>query len=190
MQLLELPELLIKKGLPFAVYSFPEKSDFRIVVQNDNEIKSCPIIDIINESGYVIADFESAHTGTFRLIRPDYILNEKSNLEEFTKDLSNENHLELKENISISQNDYLNRVEYLISELVSGKLEKIVFSRVLKKQIDKEIPLNELLSKLRSTYRTAYINMFHLPGEGTWFGASPETLFRLIDNYYYSDSLA
>ena len=80
MQLLELPELLIKKGLPFAVYSFPEKSDFRIVVQNDNEIKSCPIIDIINESGYVIADFESAHTGTFRLIRPDYILNEKSNL--------------------------------------------------------------------------------------------------------------
>ena len=39
-------------------------------------------------------------------------------------------------------------------------------------------------------YPEAFVYIFHLPGKGTWCGASPELLFKVIDNNVITDALA
>ena len=40
---------------------------------------------------------------------------------------------------------------------------------------------------LNDKYNDAFVYLFHLPEEGTWCGASPETLFKVIDDSIITD---
>ncbi len=86
--ILDLPDLLIKKGLPFVIYSLPEADSCKIIFQKDPYVKYTEILDIEDVSGFVIADFESARTGIADIIIPDFILTEADNIDEAVKFLS------------------------------------------------------------------------------------------------------
>ncbi len=189
----ELPEILIKKGVPFGIYSFPEKNEFQLIFQKNTTLDEISLVDINTVSGFIVADFNSANTGEIIVIKPDFIITDNSNFKEVEHYLSNLediDHDSFHRNNIISKEDYLSRAEYLIDLLKKGELEKIVYSRVITKELKEPLNLKKLLETLREKYKDAFINLFHLPNVGTWVGASPETIFRLIDSHYYSDSLA
>ena len=190
---LEISNLVISKGLPCASYSLPGDDKFTLVFQNNSTTNKIEIIDIKSASGFIIADFESAQTGLARVIKPDNILNENDNFENvvaFLSTLPKTNYDNYSENISISKQDYIDRTSFLISKLANNELKKVVFSRVIPKNLSKELHIPSLLRVMRDKYPDAFINLFHLPDEGIWFGASPETLIRINGDTTYTEALA
>lgn len=191
--ILEIPQVLIKKGLPFAIYCLPSKKKFNLIFQKEVGLHEIDILDIDNASGFVIANFESAKTGTINIIKPDYVLTEGENIADilsFLDTLPDNGNYYFADNYSISKTEYLDRADYLINVLKDQKLKKIVFSRVVRKKLKNELNLAELLSMLKDKYNNAFINLFHLPGEGIWCGASPEALFKKVDKYVITDAMA
>ncbi len=191
--ILELPSLLIKKGLPFAIFCLPSKKKFNLVFQKDKVVQEVDVLDIENTSGFIAADFNSARSGTMKVIKPDFVVTEDENINDvlsFLDSLPDSGQFHFHENICISKKEYLDRAEYLIEILKAKQLQKVVFSRVVTKNLEKELVLSELLRKLKLKYNNAFINLFHLPDQGTWCGASPETLFKIVDDFVITDALA
>ena len=191
--LLDIPDRVLSKGLPFAIYSLPNKTKFTLVVQKSSVVSEIDILDIEEKSGFVVSTFESARTGISKIIKPDFLINEDDNLSDLNDFLSSIPEKPSKstiDNISISKEDYLERANYLVNKLIDNELQKVVLSRVIKKHIDREIKISSLISLMRNKYKDAFINLFHIPGEGIWFGASPETLYKVIGDYVHTDALA
>jgi len=189
----DLPDLLIKKGLPFVIYSLPESGNCKIIFQKDPYVKHTEILDIENVSGFVIADFESAKSGIADIIKPDFILTEADNIDEAVKFLSNLpdiGNYNFLENTYISKANYLDKAEYFITKLKEDKLQKVVLSRVIKKKLDKNLETSKLIKLLIEKYDNAFVYLFHLPKKGTWCGASPEILTKIIDENIIIDALA
>lgn len=191
--ILDIPLILIKKGLPFAIYSLPNSDHFNLIFQKEHTLHVTNITDFNNVSGFVIASFNSAKTRIANIIKPDFVLNEDDKPDEalsFLATLPDIGEYSFLENISISKSDYLDRTSYLINKINESDLKKIVFSRVVRKKLNNELILKDLLSKLKAKYTNAFINLFHLPGVGTWCGASPETLLKIVDDSFFTEALA
>ena len=158
--ILEIPQMLIKKGLPFAIYCLPSKKKFNLIFQKDVSLHEIDILDIEQTNGFVIANFESAKTGLVNIIKPDYVLSEDENITEivgFLDTLPDIGNFYFENNYCISKADYLDRADYLINQLKDGYLKKVVFSRVIHKKLKEELKLNQLLSMLKEKYNNAFI---------------------------------
>ena len=191
--ILDITDLLIKKGLPFATYSIPGSKESKLIFQKDCTPCEIDILDIENASGFVIADFNSATTRMAKLINPDFVLHENDSIDDainYLHSLPDKAEHHFLDNYSISKPDYLDRATYLINKLKAGELQKVVLSRVVQKTLKRKLVTSELLKKLNDKYNDAFVYLFHLPEEGTWCGASPETLFKVIDDSIITDALA
>lgn len=76
---------------------------------------------------------------------------------------------------STEQSEYLMAARSTIQALKAQKMEKVVLSKI--KRVTREgQDLHELFLELKDTYRSAFIFMYNVPGEGLWCGATPEVL--------------
>ena len=85
---------------------------------------------------------------------------------------------------------FLRLVAKGIQAIEAGRLEKIVAARTKMIPLPIEFDLGKTLAKLLSSYPHSFVNFFHLPGIGTWMGASPEVLIETKGDYFYTMSLA
>ena len=85
---------------------------------------------------------------------------------------------------------FLRLVAKGIQAIEAGSLEKIVAARTKLIPIPAEFDLGKTLAKLLSRYPHSFVNFFHLPGIGTWIGASPEVLIETKGDYFHTMSLA
>ena len=85
---------------------------------------------------------------------------------------------------------FLQLVDKGIQAIEAGTLEKIVAARTKMIPLPNEFDLGKTLAKLLSSYPHSFVNFFHLPGIGTWMGASPEVLIETKGDYFYTMSLA
>jgi isochorismate synthase len=85
---------------------------------------------------------------------------------------------------------FLQLVSKGIQAIEAGTLEKIVAARTKMIPLPTEFDLGKTLAKLLSSYPHSFVNFFHLPGIGTWMGASPEVLIETKGDYFYTMSLA
>ena len=85
---------------------------------------------------------------------------------------------------------FLHLVAKGIQAIEAGTLEKIVAARTKMIPLPTEFDLGKTLAKLLSSYPHSFVNFFHLPGIGTWIGASPEVLIETKGDYFYTMSLA
>ena len=85
---------------------------------------------------------------------------------------------------------FLQLVDKGIQAIEAGTLEKIVAARTKMILLPTEFDLGKTLAKLLSSYPHSFVNFFHLPGIGTWMGASPEVLIETKGDYFYTMSLA
>ncbi|NVJ85418.1 MAG: chorismate-binding protein [Algoriphagus sp.] len=89
-----------------------------------------------------------------------------------------------------SKVDFLNLVEKSIASISEGYLEKVVPARTKKLPIPSDFDLAKSLLSLLKSYPNSFVNFFHLPGIGTWMGASPEILIETKGDWFYTMSLA
>lgn len=86
--------------------------------------------------------------------------------------------------------EFLNQVKMGMDEIAAGRLLKIVPAR------RKTIPLGEGFDLVKTylalceAYPDAFVNFFHIPGLGSWIGATPEVLIRTKGDRFFTMSLA
>jgi isochorismate synthase len=86
--------------------------------------------------------------------------------------------------------DFLHLVAKGIQAIEAGTLEKIVAARTKLIPLPTAFDLGKTLAKLLASYPHSFVNFFHLPGIGSWIGASPEVLIETKGDYFYTMSLA
>ena len=89
-----------------------------------------------------------------------------------------------------TKKDFISLVQKGIDAVKKGQLNKIVPARLKKITLSEEFDLVQSIKSLVYTYPNAFINFFHIPGVGTWLGASPEILIQIRGDEFYTMSLA
>ncbi|GAB2495686.1 chorismate-binding protein [Algoriphagus taiwanensis] len=85
---------------------------------------------------------------------------------------------------------FLDLVEKGIQAIDSGLLEKIVPARTRLIDLPETFDLAQTFTRLLEAYPNSFVNFFHIPGVGTWIGASPEVLIETKGDQFYTMSLA
>lgn len=70
---------------------------------------------------------------------------------------------------------YLKTARSTIQALRDGEMEKVVLSKIKRVKKD-EADLYDLFLDLTERYRSAFVFIYNVPGEGLWCGATPEVL--------------
>ncbi len=76
---------------------------------------------------------------------------------------------------------YLKLVQDGLTEIESGAFEKVVPSRCKSVDLHPGFSIADAFLKLRKDYPEAFISFTTSPQSGTWMGASPEELVRVLD---------
>jgi isochorismate synthase len=77
-----------------------------------------------------------------------------------------------------------------IEAIKSGTLEKVVPARTKHIKLNDDFDLAKSIYSMLIAYPNSFVNFFHIPGIGTWVGASPEVLIETKGNHFYTMSLA
>ncbi|MEN8224109.1 MAG: chorismate-binding protein [Bacteroidota bacterium] len=173
--------LLIKKGIPFAVYKNPEKENTVIIAQRSPVLSSISIQSIDNISGFIIAPFEINENNEIFVIQSDFIHTAEhaaGELENFLKSLPDVNIAHDISNYQLNRNEYLDDVRFCINKIKSGTTDKVVLSRVSVKDLSSSPDYAELFKAFCQKYDEAFVYMLYSRETGLWTGASPEILLK------------
>lgn len=88
-----------------------------------------------------------------------------------------------------SQLHYLQQAEAMIDEMKAHKLEKAILSRIKKHQTLSFKPW-DTFKKLCAKYPSVMVYWVTIPDEGTWLGATPETLIKVDNGIAQTEALA
>ena len=145
-------------------------------------------------SGFMVGPYNSTPDETVPYIRADLCIEwpagrasiaegtDANLVDEFLNDLNDESgrattvHVALPEETVTRESDYVASVERALSEIQSGKFEKVVLSRVADEELRPDASLGRLFRKLRKLDTAAFTSLIMLPDAGVWIGASPELL--------------
>jgi isochorismate synthase len=81
--------------------------------------------------------------------------------------------------IAASQTQYEAAVAAAITSIKEGVFQKVVLSRTKRSALPSNFELYTLFMVLCEAYPQAFVYTFSIPGEGTWVGATPETLIQV-----------
>jgi len=81
--------------------------------------------------------------------------------------------------LSSSKSDYCELVQAAIDDIERNKLDKIVVSRVVYVQLNKNFDPIKAFIQLEKCYPSLFISLVSTPEGGTWIGASPEHLLAI-----------
>ncbi|EOZ99308.1 Isochorismate synthase [Indibacter alkaliphilus LW1] len=85
---------------------------------------------------------------------------------------------------------FIELVNKSLKAIKNGELSKIVPARIKKIRLNESFELVTAIKNLLEAYPNAFVNFFHIPGVGTWLGASPEILIQTKGDSFYTMSLA
>ncbi|MFB6258450.1 MAG: chorismate-binding protein [Flavobacteriales bacterium] len=89
------------------------------------------------------------------------------------------------------RSSYEGKVREVISEIrEDSPLQKVVLSRSECLDRDLKNSPGKLFDRMNGLYPDAYVHIFHIPGQGTWMGATPELLFDLQGEEGHTQALA
>ena len=200
--------------IPFALWRKP-KSDFLEVIRgNEGSLRKVEL-DLENlPSGFLVHPFKDQKDGKayfidavnymqiklgtkvisdeldeFITIDIDHQKEQKSAFETFQK-IKSEPLLNDNATSSESKDYYEKLVKLGIEGIKKGLFEKVVPARTKSIELDPSFDLASSFEIMLENYPNAFVNFFHLPGIGTWLGASPEILIETKEDLFYTMSLA
>ncbi len=188
----EIISILWSKRLPFVAYRLPGEEEVAILVQKTASINSFDLEDIESESGFIMAPFESARTKKAYILKPDVIFSSSDVLSEVEKlssitDHGKKNRLN---NHAWSKETYLDKANIVLKQLKKNKLQKLVLSRVVKKNLKKGFDPGNAFVTLNKQYHHSFNYICNLPAIGSWMGATPEAFLRIDNSVAETVSLA
>lgn len=176
---------LINKGRPFAIYNIPGSNDPILFVQKSPKINKVSLEDLDNKIGFVIAPFESAKTNEVILLNNDFVIKGLGGiceLENYLSTLPDVKSINNSTNNQLTKNEYLEKAQYFIDKIKSGKFKKIVLSRVIVMELANAINYTKFFETLCEKYKNAFVYLLYTPETGIWSGATPETLLKKENN--------
>jgi isochorismate synthase len=185
---------LLAKNLPFVVYRLPGEREPVFLVQTSLEVGQFPLEELEEQKGFVIASFNAYKTGQAYVIKPDFIFHNLKLANELASSLNdfpdNEFQLPEENNFIIDRENYLSQVKELVNKIKNGEARKVVLSRVTERTLPQEFDFDLFFETLQQSYPKAFVYLFHLPGNGIWAGATPETLLKRDGSFYETMALA
>ena len=165
-------EFKIEGNKAFAVYNMPGEKDHYLIIG-----------DIVNEipenGGFILQSFDNNQ-------QRKRIIQAKSVIKNAKFDVSAIHTLDEKET---PMEDYLKSVLQSLDAIHKKGFKKIVVSRLKVVRRNQQSPF-EIFDRLKQTYSSAFVYLYHIPGEGMWAGASPEILIRADGQHYRTSALA
>ena len=185
---------LAQRNLAFAFYYHPAQPEPHLVVQ-----RSCDLLkvksygEISGASGFILAPFARQEETPAVLLHPDIYLTDTASI--LALDLSPLPHYSLaadhdEEIAQISQDDYIATVRSLIAQMEEEKTEKVVLSRIITAPLPSGYSPGVFVQRLKETMGNAFVYFCHIPGTGTWMGATPEALLTTQKGRWKTASLA
>ncbi len=185
---------IVSKNLPFAAYRLSGEQQVHLVVQKEKETALFDFSEIEDQSGFVLAPFDSFLSGKAILLKPSFPVNDASGikiLEEFLDRIPDEPlQIPEKEKNNSGKETYLRQAQQMIDEMKAGRLDKVVLSRILLENLTADCEPDLLFEQLCRQYPRAFVYVFHLPGMGLWIGATPETLLQKQGDHFETMALA
>ena len=182
---------LLHKGLLFASYRLPEAKDTYTVVQLKNSYTPFTTRLIDMESGFLFSPYKNTSDKPI-WIEPDVLFKNGDFLSGNKHWIEHKSHIpvnEIEEPQCIDKNEYVRKIDNLKGEFRDGKLQKAVFTRAFKTNMNgwtRTALFNALIAK----YPQAFVYMVNLPGGLSWIGASPETLLTVENDSIETMALA
>lgn len=86
---------------------------------------------------------------------------------------------------------YIEVVKEAVRQILRGGLQKVVPSKIKIIDTPDDLDIIAIFQHMCSVYPNAFISLVTIPGEGTWLGATPETLISIDDqNIFRTVALA
>lgn len=171
-------QLCVDKNLPFAAYRLPHNDAVRLVVQKNTSVESCEISDeLLLRKGFLLAPFTLSKTDCSLFIHADF--------DYISTDYTDFNELELLPaspqqqvdftNGVVARKDFIEQVENIKSQIMQGRFEKVVLSRIKVIERSYRHRLTEIFQVLTASYSNAFVYLINA-GSQLWMGATPEPL--------------
>lgn len=185
-------ELCIEKQVPFAVWRFPGSETEMIVSRNGKLLYVRTAEELAGQQGFIYAPFHSSTKYPVALIPSDRTVNSHE-IPELIRELEAKAPFypaqESKPPDNVSKEAYIEKVRTARTRLNSD-FTKVVLSRPVTVKKPSDYHPGKHFYHLIETYPEASCHLVHLPGEGTWLGASPERLIEKKKDGLHFTSLA
>lgn len=189
--------LAIEKELPMALWRLPQsKVSTLIVSATATQLTKEDVLEEL-PPGFIFAPYRDDQPtvfieGDLRFrVEGDRITGPVAGLEAITRAQdsvrtrqSETNSLTEDTRINASAGEkeaYLDLVSKSIEAIAGGQFEKVVPSRVKRVELPGHFDCVATYKKLCDDHHEALISLVHIPGAGTWMGASPEVLVSVED---------
>ena len=189
-----LPEILAlckRNHLVFYSYRLPHTTDLITGIQLSPTIHTTQTMEL-NRKGFLIAPFYSTSHEMIQIVPDIYFLNDEiseAQLSCIKATYNNVNEIDAP-STDISQAEYIEQANQLIDLLKTGAVSKVVLSRTSVIHEIEHIDAPSIFYQLTQTHPHAFVSIFHLPGQSTWIGATPETLLSVDSKGLKTMSLA
>ena len=199
-----------KAGLPVAMWRMPNQNEVNLIISLDK----AQVIDRIDidqlSNGFLFTPFDFPKKAA-QYIKSDISFsfdfdevvsnlldsNENSLKKEFLNEFIEEtNRNPKKARLYASQEkinaevDYRELVKASIQEINNHSFDKVVPARTKHINLPEDFDAIDFFFNLSKKYENAFVSVVSIPGEGTWMGATPETLIEVSDGYFKTVSLA
>jgi isochorismate synthase len=193
-KLTRLINLCLERNIPFVSYRLPGRQSIYTWVQLSGRIIFAESInEIIDKHGFLYAPFHRKTNLPVVFFEPELIIKNYDIPESILSKIAGMNPLYPvsadTESLQISKEEYLQKASGLIKLCQTG-LKKAVLSRIHKAKKMESFDAANFFIPLQEKYPTAFCHFIHIPGAGTWAGASPETLLRMDEKKAKTVSLA
>ena len=156
-----------------AIYRMPNEEDYYSLTSEEKLV-----INSEEKNGFFFSNFDTGTTYT--LSNPTSIKNSWPSFEPFLNSSDEE----------ISKENYISKVSQIVEEIKTGRMKKVVFSRIQNVYKSNSFELEKAFKDLCENYPQAFVYCISSEENGTWMGASPELLMKKNEETFKTVSLA
>jgi isochorismate synthase len=185
----------LAKNLPFVTFRLPQQEHSLTYIQTTpGNVEWLTITDISNETGFIMAPFDTRNGHRYILVKPDLVIRDEEISEKIIRRVE-----ELKSRpqphwnggtpVVTEREAYMEQVECIKASISTGAFQKAVLSRIRVVEGDHMALIPRLYQAICRKHPNAFTYLFK-SDEHFWLGASPEPLLRLREGKVSTVSLA
>jgi isochorismate synthase len=185
----------LTKNISFVTFRLPQQDHTTTYIQTTSRsVKGNTVQDISEETGFIMAPFDTRNGHPYLMIRPELVLEStqlnRSILRQVEAMESRPAAEWNRPDIVVTERErYMEQVNEIKTSISTGAFQKAVLSRirVIEGKYLEHIP--KMFQTICRKHPNAFVYLFKIDDE-FWMGASPEPLLRLRENRVSTVSLA
>ncbi len=182
-KLISLINLCLERSIPFAAYRLPGEAGPGILrIQKEGRMLFLEDLgDIRARRGFVFAPFHRSTDFPVVFFEPDRIIEASGIDDDLIREIAELEPLYPSYEYNVPEETGRKAYDRAAGEVMASfgpGLSKVVLSRIVRVSRPASFDPGGFFFKLLSEYPAAFVHLTHIPGAGTWTGATPEMLFR------------